>query len=408
MKKKINSKKFVYALIGIIILGIVFSSGLVIGKKTAPQAPASNKIFFNKELGKPEALDFSLFWNVLAKIEDEYVDSSKIDYQKMLYGAISGMVGSLGDDYTTFMPPDKAESFMKSVSGNDSFEGVGMELGIKDKILTVVAPLEGTPAAQAGIKSGDKIVEIDGKSTEGMSTDEAVSLIRGEKGTQVALTVIRANEDKPIEFKLTRDVIEVPVIRWEMLDNDVAYIKIYQFTANLPAKFEDTVSQILNNNAKKLIIDLRNNPGGYLESAVDVSSWFLPKDAVVVSEVFRSGEKNEYTSAGYKTLQNFLTVVLVNGGSASASEIMAGALRDIRGIKLVGEQTFGKGSVQTMETFNDDSSLKVTVAKWFTPSGISIADEGLKPDVEITPTDEQINAGQDPQLDKAVELLNNK
>jgi len=405
MKTKLNSKKVVYALIGLIVLGTVFGSGLFIGKKTASTTPATNRIFFNQELGKPEAIDFGLFWDVLAKIEEEYVDSSKIDYQKMLYGAISGMVNSLGDDYTVFMPPEKAESFLKSVSGNDSFEGVGMELGIKDKVLTVVAPIEGTPAYKAGIKSGDKILKIDDKTTEGMTTEEAVSLIRGPKGTDVNLTIIRKNADSPIEVKLTRDVIEVPVIRWEMLEGNIAYIKIYQFTANLPAKFEDTVSQILNNNAKKIIIDLRNNPGGYLETAVDVASWFLPKDSVVVREEFKTGEKNEYKSEGYKTLQKFETVVLVNGGSASASEILAGALRDIRGIKLVGEKTFGKGSVQTMESFSDDSSLKITVAKWLTPSGVSIADEGLKPDVEVVPSEEDTNAGKDPQLDKAIELL---
>jgi len=405
---KISSKKFISILIGIIILGVVFGSGLVIGKRTAPQPTVSDRIFFNKELGKPEAIDFSLFWDVLAKIEEEYVDSSKIDYQKILYGAVSGMVDSLGDDYTTFMPPEKAESFIKSVSGNDSFEGVGMELGIKEKILTVVAPIEGTPAFKAGIKSGDKILKIDDKTTEGMTTEEAVSLIRGPKGTSVTLTIIRKNMDSPTEIKLTRDVIEVPVIRWEMLEGNIAYVKIYQFTANLPAKFEDTVSQILNNNAKKIIIDLRNNPGGYLETAVDVASWFLPKDSVVVKEEFRTGLKNEYKSQGYKSLQNFQTIVLVNGGSASASEILAGALRDIKGIKLVGEKTFGKGSVQTMESFRDDSSLKITVAKWLTPSGTSIADEGLKPDIEVVPSDDDVAAGRDPQLDKAIELLNNQ
>jgi len=405
---KINNKKFISILIGIIILGIVFGSGLVIGKKTAPQSITSDRIFFNKELGKPEAIDFSLFWDVLAKIEEQYVDSSKIDYQKILYGAVSGMVDSVGDDYTTFMPPEKAASFIKSVSGNDSFEGVGMELGIKDKILTVVAPIEGTPAFKAGIKSGDKILKIDDKTTEGMTTEEAVGLIRGPKGTSVTLTIIRKNMDSPTEIKLTRDVIEVPVIRWEMLEGDIAYVKIYQFTANLPSKFEDTVSQILNSNAKKIVIDLRNNPGGYLETAVDVASWFLPKDSVVVKEEFKTGLKNEYKSQGYKSLQNFQTIVLVNGGSASASEILAGALRDIKGIKLVGEKTFGKGSVQTMDSFRDDSSLKITVAKWFTPSGISIADEGLKPDVEVVPSDADITAGKDPQLDKAIELLNSK
>jgi carboxyl-terminal processing protease len=405
---KIRNKKYVL-IPGIILIIVIFVfGGFIIGRKTVPVPAAHDRIFFNRELGKPSVIDFSLFWDALSKIEERYVDSDKIDYQKMLYGAISGMVESLGDDYTIFMPPEKTDSFVKSVSGRDSFEGVGMELGIKEKILTVVTPIEGTPAFRAGIKAGDKILKIDDRTTEGMTTEEAVSLIRGKKGTQVVLTIIRKNLDKSKEYTLTRDTIEVPVIRWEMLENDIAYIKIYQFTANLPSKFEDIVTQLLGNNAKKIIIDVRNNPGGYLEVAVDVASWFLPENAVVVREEFKNGEKNEYKSEGYKSLQNFQTVVLVNGGSASASEILAGALKDVREIKLIGEKTFGKGSVQTLETFRDDSSLKITVAKWLTPSGISIADEGLKPDVEVELTEDDAGNGRDPQLDKAVEILNEK
>jgi len=405
---KIRNKKYVLIPGIILIIVILTFGGFIIGRKTAPAPAAHDRIFFNRELGKPTVIDFSLFWDALSKIEERYVDSDKIDYQKILYGAISGMVESLGDDYTVFMPPEKTDSFVKSVSGKDSFEGVGMELGIKEKILTVVTPIEGTPAYSAGIKAGDKILKIDDKTTEGMTTEEAVSLIRGEKGTQVTLTIIRKNLDKSKEYTLTRDTIEVPVIRWEMLDNGIAYIKIYQFTANLPSKFEDIVTQLLGDNAKKIIIDVRNNPGGYLETAVDVASWFLPENAVVVREEFKNGEKNEYKSAGYKSLQDFKTVVLVNGGSASASEILAGALRDIKGIKLIGEKTFGKGSVQTLESLRDDSSLKITVAKWLTPSGVSIADEGLKPDVEVELTEDDASNGRDPQLDKAIEILNEK
>jgi carboxyl-terminal processing protease len=408
MKIRIKNKKYIFIPGAIIIIILLIFGGYIIGKNSAPNLTTHDRIFFNRELGKPSVIDFSLFWDALRKIEERYVDSDKIDYQKMLYGAISGMVESLGDDYTIFMPPEKSDSFIKSVSGKDSFEGVGMELGIKDKILTVVAPIEGTPAYRAGIKAGDKILEIDGKTTEGMTTEKAVSLIRGEKGTQVALNIIRKNLDKPKEYILTRDTIEVPVIRWEMKEGDIAYIKIYQFTANLPSKFEDIITQVLRNNAKKIIIDLRNNPGGYLETAVDVASWFLPENEVVVREEFKNGEKNEYKSEGYKSLQGFQTIVLVNGGSASASEILAGALRDIKGVKLIGENTFGKGSVQTLENFRDDSSLKITVAKWLTPSGISIADEGLKPDVKVELTEDDADKGNDPQLDKAIEILNEK
>ncbi len=399
------NRKYIRIVIIVILAVMLFSGGFLIGKKSSDNVQVANRMFFNKELGKPEPVDFNLFWQVLASVEDKYVDSSKIDYTAMLYGAISGMVDSLGDDYTFFMKPEKTETFMKSVSGDDSFEGVGMEIGIKNKVLTVISPIEGTPAYSAGIKSGDLILKIDDKITDGLTSEEAVSLIRGKKGTQVVLTISRKSFNESKEITITRDTIKVPVIKWEIINNDIAYIKIYQFTANLPAKFKDIVSEILNSNAKKIIIDVRNNPGGYLDSAAEISSWFLPKGSVVVKEEFRDGTGDEYKSNGYRAIQDFPAIVLVNKGSASASEIMAGALRDVNKIKLVGEKTFGKGSVQQVDTFKDDSSLKVTVAKWLTPSGISINKEGLVPDYEIELTEEDYSNNKDPQLDKAIELL---
>lgn len=400
-----RKKKILSIVVIVVIAGLIFSGGFLIGKNYSADSSASNRVFFNRELGKPEPLDFSLFWNALKVLEEKYVNSEKIDYQNILYGAIEGMTNSLGDDYTVFMKPEKTQSFIQSVSGKDSFEGVGMELGLKNKVLTVVAPLDGTPAYKAGIKAGDSILEIDGTTTENMQVEEAVSLIRGKKGTQVKLIITRSSFNEPKEYILTRDTIEIPVIKWEMKNNDIAYVRIYQFSANLASKFEDIVSEMLKNNAKKIIIDLRNNPGGYLEAAVEVTSWFTPKDAVVVKEEFKNGDADDYKSEGYSAIQNLPVVVLVNNGSASASEIMAGALRDVRGIKLVGEKTFGKGSVQTIETFSDGSSLKVTVAKWLTPSGISINEEGLTPDIEIELTDDDYNNNRDSQLDKAIELL---
>ena len=391
----------------IVILGVVlFFGGFFIGKNSQLQQSVSDRIFFNRELGKPEPIDFSLFWQALRMLEEKYVNSEKLDYKEMLYGAIEGMTNSLGDDYTIFMKPEKAKSFMESVSGTESFEGVGMEIGIKNKILTVISPLEGTPAYQAGIKAGDKILEIDNQSTEGLLVEEAVNLIRGKKGTQVTLLINRKDFKEPKEFKLTRDVIQVPVIKWEIRNNDIAHIKFYQFAGNLPSKFENIVSEILKSNAKKIILDVRNNPGGYLEVAVDIASWFLPKNSVVLKEEFKNGELEEYKSKGYNALQDFPVVVLINKGSASASEILAGALRDIKGIKLIGEKTFGKGSVQEMERLKDGSSLKITVAKWLTPSGVSITDDGLNPDIEIEISDEDYDNDKDPQLDKAIELLN--
>lgn len=404
-------KKIISIIVIIIVLAIVFAGGFWAGKKSIPQSAIHDRIFFNRELGKPDLIDFSLFWQALRKLEEKFVDSDRINYQELLYGAISGMTESLGDDYTIFMKPEKTESFIESVSGEESFEGVGMEIAIKGKVLTVVAPLEGTPAYRAGIKPGDKILKIDDTPTDDLLLEEAVNLIRGEKGTQVTLTINRKTFDAPKEITITRDIIQVPVVRWEIADPStslgasIAYIRIYHFTSNLPSKFEEIVSEILNSDAEKIILDLRNNPGGYLEVAVEIASWFIPKGEVVVKEEFKNGEIDEYKSKGYKPLQNFPVVVLINGGSASASEIVAGALHDIKGIELLGEKTFGKGSIQSLERFKDGSSLKITVAKWLTPSGISIADEGLTPDIEIELTQEDIDADRDPQLDKAIEII---
>ena len=404
-----RKKKVLKIVIIVVLAAILFGGGFLIGEKQSTTT-VSDKIFFNQELGKPEAVDFSMFWQALQILEDKYVNSAKIDYKKILYGAIEGMTGSLGDDYTVFMEPEKAKSFMQSVSGDDSFEGVGMELGLKAKTITVITPLDGTPAFKAGIKAGDEILKVDNTSTENMQVEEVVNLIRGKKGTQVKLSIMRNDFKEPKDFILTRDTIQVPVIKWEMLNSstgekDIAYIKLYQFTANLSSKFKDVISEALKDNAKKIIIDLRNNPGGYLETAVDLTSWFDPKGSVVVKEEFKDGETDEYKSSGYSAIQNFPVVVLVNKGSASASEIMAGALRDIKGVKLVGEKTFGKGSVQEVETFKDGSSLKVTIAKWLTPSGISINEEGLSPDIAVGLTEDDYNNVKDPQLDKAIELL---
>jgi len=399
-----KKKKYIKLGIVIIIIAGIFFIGFFIGKGIDKGPAVHDRIFFNKELGKPDIIDFSLFWQALRELEENYVDNDEIDYQELIYGAIAGMTDSLGDDYTIFMKPEKTESFMESVSGDSSFEGVGMEIAIKGKILTVVAPLEGTPAFRAGIKAGDKILKIDDTSSDGLLIEEAVDLIRGEKGTEVVLTVSRNSFGAPQEISIIRDAIEIPVIRWE-LKGDIAYIKIYHFTANLSSKFEQIVSNVLESNAQKIILDLRNNPGGYLEVAEDIASWFLPKGEVVLIEEFKDGRRNEYISKGYKHIQGFPVVVLVNKGSASASEIVAGALHDIRDIQLVGEQTFGKGSVQTIESFRDGSSLKITVAKWLTPNGTSIADEGLAPNIEVEFTEEDFDNDIDPQLDKALELL---
>ncbi len=407
MKHK-KTEKYYLAPAIVILAIVIFIGGFSIGKNSVPEPTLSDTIIINRELGQSEVIDFSLFWQVLKRIEGKYADKEKIDYKKILYGAISGMTNSLEDPYTVFMKPEKTKSFIESVETGGNFEGVGMEIGIKGGILTVVAPLEGTPAMKAGIKAGDKILEIDNTSTNDLLLEEAVNLIRGEKGTEVVLTVSRKSFKKPEEISIIRDTIQIPIAKWEMKNDDIAYIKIYHFTGNLPDKFREIASKISAVGAEKIILDLRNNPGGYLEVAVDIASWFIPKGEIVSIEDFGNEEtQKKHRSRGHKQLQDLSVVVLINKGSASASEIVAGALRDIRKIKLIGEKSFGKGSVQSLEKFRDGSSLKVTVAKWLTPSGLSISDEGLIPDIEIELTDEDYNNDRDPQLNKAVEILNN-
>jgi len=361
---------------------------------------------FNKETGKPDSIDFSLFWDSWTQIEEKFVNRSALDYQKMVYGAIDGMVKSLGDPYTAFFPPVESKKFSEDIKG--SFDGIGAEIGMRKDILIVISPLEGSPAKKAGLLAGDQILKIDDKATADLNVDEAVNLIRGSKGTQVTLAILREGWSDTKDYKITRDVINVPILKYEIKDiggKKIAYIQLYEFTENAANEFTKKVNEILNSNAQGIVLDLRGNPGGYLEVAVDIASWFVDGGKLVVSEDFGNGNKNEHTSYGYKKLATYPTVVLIDQGSASASEILAGALRDDNGIKLVGEKSFGKGSVQELENLRGGTSLKVTVAKWLTPSGHSIMEQGLEPDIQVGRTQEDVDAGRDPQLDKALEML---
>ena len=358
----------------------------------------------------PEEIDFSLFWEVYHKLQEKFVDKGKFDTQKMIYGAISGMVKSLGDPYTVFFPPEETKRFEEDVKG--VFEGVGMEIGIKKGQLQVIAPLEGTPAQRAGLRAGDKILKINDTETSDLTVDEAVNLIRGPKGTEVTLTIFREEWLKTKEIKLVRDVIAVPSLKWEIKRPasgypDIAYIQLYQFSENASADFRKVVIEILESPTQKIILDLRNNPGGYLEVAQDIAGWFLEKGKIVVIEDFGQGNKQEYKAQGPGTFSDYKIVVLINQGSASASEILAGALRDNRGILLIGEKSFGKGSVQELEKLKEGSSLKITVARWLTPKGQLITDVGLEPDIKVEMTEKDYEEEKDPQLDKAIEIIKN-
>lgn len=385
------------------IVFAVFGTGFYFGKSQIPVTAPEG--ILNEDLDKPEQVDFSLFWEAWRKLEEKYVDQSEVDYKKMLYGAVSGMVNSLKDDYTVFLPPEESKIFKEDVTGE--FQGVGMEIGIRNSELTVVAPIDGTPAQRAGLRAGDKIIEINGNSTKGITADEAVKLIRGPQGTEVILNIFREGWSESKDFKIIREVISIPSLKWELKNEDTAYIKLYQFSEAARYAFPRAGLEILNSPAKKIILDLRNNPGGYLEVSQDIAGWFLEEDQIVTIEDFGGKESNqEYKSKGPSNFLSYPMVILINKGSASASEILAGSLRDNRGIKLVGEQSFGKGSVQELEDLKE-GSIKITVARWLTPKGSLINGEGLAPDIAVEMTDEDYEKDKDPQLDKAIEILKN-
>ena len=395
-----------------LILG--FAGGFLFKNKNTTNPLNTIKNLINPDEGKPENVDFSLFWKVYNDLNAKYVDKGKVDSQKILYGAISGLVNSVGDPYTTFFEPVTSKKFQEEISG--SFGGIGTEIGKRSGILTVIAPIKDTPAFRAGIKAGDKILKIDSKPTTNLSVEEAVNLIRGKKGTKVVLN-IQTGTNTARDIELIRDAIKIPTIEWKLVEQDgkkIAYLQIYSFNQTIDSEFKKASEEILKSDADSLILDLRNNPGGLLDSAINLAGWFLDKNQVVVSEVFGDGTKNEFRSEGNSLLKRYPTVILMNGGSASASEILAGALHDNRNIKIVGEKSFGKGSVQELQKYSDGSSLKVTIAKWLTPAGISISDKGIEADIEVKFSEEDLKEeskieigtpDKDAQLDKAIEVL---
>lgn len=391
-----------YVLLMVLFL-IAFGLGFVSGKGQGKVVPVENVV--NTQTGKPDAVDFSLFWDSWRIVQESYAKRESLNVQNMVYGAISGMVKSLDDPYTVFFNPEDAKKFKDDVNG--SFEGVGMQIGIKQQQIVVIAPLEGTPAKAAGILPGDAILKIGDKSTKDISLDEAISLIRGPKGTPVVLSIMRSSWKEPKDISITRDIIKVPSLKWQMKNNDVAYIQLFQFSRLAGTSFSQAASEILQSKAKSIVLDLRGNPGGYLDVAVDIAGWFIDRGQTVVTEDFGGDNKKVHQAQGSGRLAQYPMVVLINGGSASASEILAGALRDEKGIKLVGEKSFGKGSVQEVKDLRLGASLKVTVANWLTPKGNFISGVGLEPDVKVDFTQADNEKGIDPQLARALEMVKN-
>ncbi|HEY0455488.1 MAG TPA: S41 family peptidase [Verrucomicrobiae bacterium] len=382
--------------------------------------------------------NLKLFSIVLDRVRNDYVDGAKLTYQDLIYGALKGMLNTL-DPHSEFMEPIKYDDLKKDTSGE--FGGVGIVVSVKDNYLTVIAPMEDTPGFKAGILTGDRIIKIDGKSTEKFSLPDAVKRLRGEPGTDVTVTVLRPSNGQVKEYKLTRSQIKVDTVKdingkreFPLSENNVGYIRIMQFGEATASDLEDALRKLEAKNVEALVMDLRGNPGGLLDQAVKVCEKFLPRGQLVVSTEGRDAkQKSEYRATGREKHGNLPMVILVNNGSASASEIVAGCLQDTTALGLtkaiiVGEQTFGKGSVQSILPLQDGSALRLTTAKYYTPSHKVIHEKGITPDIVVAMSDEEerdvylkrtpggiealdpvgqerVKNAHDAQLDRAMDLL---
>ncbi len=351
----------------------------------------------------PSSIDMDIFWEAWGAAEASFLYKDKIKTQDQVYGATKGMVKALGDPYTTFMDPTDNAKFEENMNGE--FQGIGAEIGIRDDRLTVVTPLKGTPAELSGLKAGDQIWQIDEESTLGISIEEAVQQIRGPKGEKVTLTVVRKDEKKPIDIIIVRDNIVIQSVEWEM-KGDIALITISSFGNNVLRDFSKAVSEIILEEPAGIIIDLRNNPGGLLTDTVKIATEFVPGKSIVKTRGLQFGQSGDYVSGREGAFSDTPLIVLVNGGSASASEIFAGAMQDYRRAVVLGEKTFGKGSVQQVVPLSDGSSIKITIMEWLTPDERSIHDIGIQPHEVIEVTSEQEKEDFDPVMERAIILLN--
>jgi carboxyl-terminal processing protease len=397
--------KFIVAFtLAVFLISLSFTAGFVVGDRAATVSPAVPPLP-TEPADDSRTLEerFSLLQEAIKLVETEYYGRDDLDANDLVYGSIKGMVEQLGDPYTSFSTPQQSTLQSEDLSGR--FNGIGAVVEVKDDQLLVVSPQEGSPAERAGLRPGDHIAEVDGKPTRGLAVTDAVALIRGPKGTTVRLTIFREGLPEAWNVEIVREEITLRYVTWEMLPGDIAYLRITSFGQITP-DVTKAVREIKQSNAKGLVLDLRNNPGGYLDIAVEVSSQFLD-GGIVLYQQDSSGERQTYDAKNGAALTETPMVVLVNKGSASASEIVAGALQDRGRAVLVGEPTFGKGSVQKIYTLSDRSSLRVTVSRWFTPNGNAIHDRGLEPDYEVALPDGPVTDREgDTQLQKALEILN--
>lgn len=401
----IKVRKLILTLFAVLLL---FGSGYYFGVKGYKvQLDNSLKAQISREVPIDKNIDFNLFWLVWDTLSSKYFDKSKLIPSEMVSGAISGMVASLGDPYTMFLPPKENKVVDDDLKGK--FEGVGIEIGFKDTTLAVVSPLPGSPAERAGVKAGDLILHIKDEtkkldiSTDGITLPDAVSAIRGPAGTKVSLTLLREGVKTPLVIELTRETLNIASVTFEWVgaNSDIAKIKVAKFGAETASEWEKAITEYLSNgNAKGIIIDVRNNPGGYLQAAIDIASDFVENGTTIVIQENGDKSKQEFESQKLPRLLNQKAVVLINGGSASASEILSGALRDLRSVKLIGEKTFGKGTIQEPVEIQGGAGLHVTVAKWLTPKGTWVHGEGLIPDEEVKNPEDN---AEDLQLKAAIE-----
>jgi len=398
-KKTYNlGSRFIFAIVLVIFFTLGFQVGQASGTMNTNTANSNSD-----PITEVEKLDLARFWNVWGKIQQKYVDARHIDEQTAIYGSIKGLVASLDDPYSAFMTPEETDLFQSSL--NSELEGIGAELTMEDGLLVVVSPLKDSPAEAAGLKPGDIIIEIDSTETIDYSFFEAIQAIRGPRGTKVKLTVVRNGFDDPINVTITRDRIDIDSVTYEQYD-EISYISINQFSDDTESEFFDAVNEALLANSDGLVLDLRFNGGGYLNGAVDLLGEFIEDDkpaVIIESEAHRSREI--INVEGAQRLKDIPLVVLVNEGSASASEILAGALQDYERAFVIGATTFGKGTVQEVEMLEDGSSLRLTVAQWLTPTGRDIDENGIAPDLVVEITEEDAEEEIDPQLDKALEYI---
>lgn len=395
-------KRIIITILLLVVVFGVFRLGYNAGSTGYTFSPKQFKIV-NKS-GQPVEVDYGLLWETLDVVGKKYINKSEIDQRKVLYGAIRGAVAASGDDYTEFFDPDSYAQFKNDLEG--TFSGIGAEISKKDGNIVVVAPLDDSPAQKAGLLPQDVIVKIDDQEVVDWNTNQAASAIRGQEGTSVKLTIYREGRTETFDVTIVRAKIEVKSVKVEYKNvngKEVAVMKISRFGDDTKKLFDIAVNEMKNHGVSGLVIDLRNNPGGYLNTSVELASDWLEQGQLVVKEYHSEKDVTDYTSSGINRLGSLKTVILLNGGSASASEILSGALKDHNKAILIGEKSFGKGSVQELIPLSQGTAVKVTIAKWITPSGKHLDKDGLVPDIEVKLTEEDSAAKRDPQLDKALE-----